>query len=313
MRGLIFLWCFLSLLISHNTFAASQKQLMVFCPYSFGPVMNLLVEKFEARYPQVKINYRFLDSWAALRQAQEADLVVSADAYFLKRFWGGRLSKVTVFATDSLVLAASDPLRADVLGPGNWVEVLAEKHTRWGFPSPESSTLGYQALAALTLWSMEHGFKGLNLVKNLLEKDLGIRVTCCKVSGWELLCPRPLKGHKNHVVIAPEEVIFKQFRAGNLYFIFLYKSMARRWRFLYFDLPVTQSLGSSLLAARYEQVNIVFPRGNIRGEPILYAIGVVRESPRRKWAQKFRDFLLSPAGETCLKAGGLPLVTPYEL
>ncbi len=291
---------------------AQKKVILVYHPDALTPIILKVEKSYESSHPGVDVQLKAVDSWQALHASPRPDVIISADAYFLKRFWGERLEDLTVFARDTVVIAAADPLRAEVLGPGTWVETLASEHTVWGMPDPKTSALGYQGLMCLTLWSMEHGFKGLYLVKDLLEKDLGIKVTCCKATGWELKLPEHLVPKTGRIHLEPASRLVSDLKAGTLHYIFLYQSQAQREHLRFYRPPSTQNLGALVLAARYEQVKLIFPHGVIQGEPVYYGIAVVKGSPNYAQARGFFDFFLSRKGRALLSEGALPLIAPFK-
>lgn len=298
---------------------AAKVSLLVFHPASLETALAKIERAFEKVYPEVDVRRQVIDSWAALRSVSKGkarpDVVISADAYFLRDFYRPYLRDgVVVFARDTMVVAATDQLRADVLAAGNWVETLASPRTKWGLSDPFYSLAGYQALISMILWSMEHGFHSLCLVKDFLHKTLGIKVICCKPTGWELKLPSKLSPKGGHLYMGREVQLLAMLRAQEIYYLFLYKSQALRWRLRFYQPPDTQNLGKDSLAVRYQQVKLIFPGGQVlRGEPILYGVALLKRGPHPRLAERFRTFLLSEEGRALLEESHLPWISPFKL
>ncbi|HEX6433003.1 MAG TPA: extracellular solute-binding protein, partial [Gemmatimonadales bacterium] len=105
-------------------------------------------------------------------------------------------------------------------------------------------------------------------------------------------------------------------QAGELDYSWSYASIAQTAGLRYVSLPREIDLSDPRLAEWYAQASVRLPgqsRGGrdsleFRGEPIVYALTIPTAAPHPRTAAAFVRFVLSPEGQSILKANGFTLL-----
>jgi molybdate/tungstate transport system substrate-binding protein len=198
------------------------------------------------------------------------------------------------FATNSLVLAYRDESQgAFDLNVQNWYRVLLRDGIRTGRSDPALDPAGYRTLM---VWQMAEAYYQQPTLARLLQNASP---------------PRYMR---------PKEAdLTALLQLGELDYIWTYASIARTNGFRWLDLPPEINLSDPAQAANYQRARVALPGGDrsakdsvvFVGEPIVYALTILKNAPHPDIAEAFVRFLYSPAGQRILAESGLlPSATP---
>jgi len=269
--------------------ARRRPVIVVFHAGSLTVPMEKLADAFEARYG-VEVRLEAYGSVAAVRQVtdlgRKCDVLALADYKpILKLMWPDLADWCIIFATNEIVIAyTSQSDYADEVGPDNWPEVLCREGVSIGRSDPAQDPCGYRALLVWKLAEMYYGQPGL--YDRLLAKS-----------------PEPTRPKSHDLVVLLE--------AGQLDYAFLYKSVAVQYGLRYVDLPPQIDLGHEEYADFYTKAVVyVEGLGEIRGEPIRYAITIPKVAEHPDLALEFVEFVLGSEGSSIIRSCGQNTLEP---
>lgn len=160
----------------------------------------------------------------------------------------------------------------------------------FGHSDPNADPCGYRALLT---WKLAEKFYGK---PGLYEK---LSAAC------------PIKN------IRPKETdLIALLEAGELDYVFIYRSVAEQQGFPFVKLPDQINLKSSKYEDFYATVSVVLngkkPGEVITqiGQPMVYAVTIPRNAPNRRGAVEFLKFLLGPRGQKIMRDNGQPPIVP---
>lgn len=198
------------------------------------------------------------------------------------------------FARNTMVLAFTGRSRgaADMHGD-RWTEVLQRPGVEVGRSDPDLDPGGYRAVIAMRLAERHYARRGL---------------------GDRLLAAAPTRN-----VRPKSSDLVALLQAGELDYIWVYESVARAAGLRLLELPARVNLGVPADSVFYTLASVRV-RGasardtiELRGEPIVFALGIPTRAPHPAVAERFVAWLLSEAGEQTLRAFHLHLLDPPEL
>ena len=194
------------------------------------------------------------------------------------------------FATNEMaIMFRPDSPGADIINGKNWFSVLLKKGAEYGHSDPNSDPCGYRTMLC---WQLAEKFYNRPELYDRLKKG----------------CPQ-----KN---VRPKETdLIALLEAGEIDYLFIYRSVCIQHNMPYVSLPAQINLGSFAYADYYQQASVEIsgkkPGTHIvkRGMPMVYGITVIKNAPHRAMAEKFIAFILGPAGrEIMAQSGQQPLV-----
>jgi molybdate/tungstate transport system substrate-binding protein len=196
------------------------------------------------------------------------------------------------FVSNELSIVYRDQSRyASQINSKNWYDILMRKDVAYGRSDPNSDPCGYRTMLALQL--AEKYYKKPGLAKNITDKD------------------------QNY--IRPKEVdLIALLESGNIDYIFLYRSVAMQHQLKFLQLPNEVNLKSMAMADLYASVSTEIngkepgKKETVKGEPMVYGITILRDSPNMKAAKAFLEFLLGKKGMEIMEKNGQPPVIPIE-
>ena len=182
---------------------------------------------------------------------------------------------------------------ANEINPENWYKILSRPGVNIGHSDPNADPCGYRSRLVWQLAEKYYGVKGL-------------------VQKFTNNCPP-----EN---IRPKETdLLALLEAGELDYVFIYRSVAEQHRGQYAVLPDTVNLKSASKADFYKQASLKItgkkPGEWITkvGQPMVYGLTVLKESPNRKLALNFLSFVLSKEGQNILRRNGQPPINPAQV
>jgi molybdate/tungstate transport system substrate-binding protein len=256
-----------------------------------------LLRAFRDQYPEVVPAQENSGSVEAARKLTELgkvpDVLGVADYNVIPALLIPRhTSWYVTFARNAMVLAyASDSRGAKEIDGRNWWRILLRPGVRTGRSDPALDPNGYRVLMVARLAERHYREPGL---------------------GARLLAAMPPR------FMRPKEAdLTALLEAGELDYIWTYRSIAETNRLSYVSLPREVDLSDPALASEYRKVSVRVPGArretgdsiDFRGEPILYALTIPQAAPHPGTALAFARFVLSPAGSALLRRSGF-LVEP---
>jgi molybdate/tungstate transport system substrate-binding protein len=194
------------------------------------------------------------------------------------------------FARSRLVLAYTERSHgAARISAANWHRILLRPDVRVGRSDPRLAPVGYRTLLLYRLAESHYGQPGL-------AARLEARTP-----------PGLLRANASELVAL--------LQAGELDYIIDYESLARANRLRFVRLPPEIDLGDPARAREYGRASVRVARRTDTtthaGSPIVYAASVPRAAPHPVAGARFLAYLLSPAGQSLLRAHAVEaLATP---
>jgi molybdate/tungstate transport system substrate-binding protein len=185
------------------------------------------------------------------------------------------------FARNRMVVAFTDRSQgAAQLTSANWHRVLSRADVRVGRSDPRLAPVGYRTLL---LYRLAEGYYRVPGLASRLEARTP---------------PALIRANASELVAL--------LQAGELDYILDYESLARANRLRFVALPPAIDLGDPARASQYARASVRVARRTdtmtYRGAPIVYAATVPRGAPHPSAGQRFLRYLLSPAGQSVLRA-----------
>lgn len=254
---------------------------------------------FEKKYPDVKVLLEGYGSRTAARQVSDlkrrVDILGSADSDVIKKLLYTEYADFCIdFVSNEMVFAFTEKSKyQEEINSENWYEIQQRNGVETGHSDPDSDPCGYRSVFTMEL--AEKFYKKKGLLKKLREKI----------------------GKKN---IRPKETdLLALLEAGELDYIYIYKSVAVQHGLKYIELPDEINLGVSELKDLYGTVSISLtgkrPGEFIekKGAPMIYGITITKLSENRYYAEKFIEYILSEEGKEIMKKMGQPVLDPLNV
>ena len=273
-----------------------KEQVLVLHAGSLALPFKDMAAAFMAEYPGVHVILEAHGSRTCARQitdlGRRADVMASADSAVIKNLLMPEHAAFCIdFTTNEMALMYSEKsLFAEEINARNWFEILLRPGVEYGHSDPNADPCGYRAL--LTWQLAEKHYRSPGLFDKLKEK-------------------MPKKN------IRPKEVdLIALLEAGELDYIFIYRSVAEQHKAAYVQLPDEVNLKSAALADFYRgaslQVSGKKPGQWIekRGAPMVYGITLPKNAQNPAGGAAFIAFVLSKAGQEIMKKNGQPEIIP---
>jgi len=271
-------------------------QLIIFHAGSLSVPFRRICEQFNKYYPEVKIFREAAGSRICARKITDldrlCDVMASADYTVIDTLLVPDYADWNIkFAGNEMVIAFREKSRmADQISRNNWPDVLLENDIAFGRSDPNADPCGYRAVFTIKL--AEKFYKKAGLAAAMLAKNLRY--------------------------IRPKEVdLLALLEAGQLDYIFIYRSVAEQHELEYIVLPDCINLKKKEFADFYGSASIRItgkkPGDFITktGTPIIYGVTIPKNAPNRKVALAFLDFLLdADKGGAILEKNGQNFLAP---
>jgi molybdate/tungstate transport system substrate-binding protein len=221
------------------------------------------------------------------------DVIALADQEVFPQLLVPRVASWYVrFARNRLVVAFTDRSAGSAqITPANWHRVLTRPDVRVGRSDPRLAPAGYRTLL---LYRLAEGYYRVPGLASRLEARTP---------------PALIRANASELVAL--------LQAGELDYILDYESLARSSRLRFVTLPSAIDLGDPRHASVYASASVRVARRTdtttYRGAPIVYAATVPRAAPHPAAGQRFLAYLLSPAGQSVLRAHAVDALRVPEL
>ena len=278
------------------TFAETPAKVVIFHAGSLSIPLKQMSEAFKKEYPNVEVLREAAGSRICARKITDlkrrCDIMASADYSVIDNLLIPDYASWDVhFTTNEMaIMYRPDSKYAGSINSKNWYKILLKKGVQYGHSDPNSDPCGYRCLLA---WQ-------------LAEKYYKVPVLNAK-----LLANCPLEN------VRPKETdLIALLEAGQLDYLFIYKSVCEQHQMPFVSLPAQINLGSPAYADFYKQAAVKIsgkePGTFVeeKGAPMIYGITIPRNAPNREWAVKFLAFVLGPQGRKIMEKNGQQALYP---
>lgn len=271
---------------------APTGPLVVFNAGSLARPFNELLKEYQRRNPGVVPQQENSGSVEAARKLTELgkipDVLGSADYQVIEQLlMPAYTTWYANFARNAMVLAYTERSKgADRIDSTNWWRILLEPGVRTGRSDPALDPNGYRTLLVLQLAERHHRQPGL--AARLLAA----------------LPPRYMRPKEADLVAL--------LQAGELDYVWSYRSIAIATGLRYVELPRAVDLSDPAFTEAYAKASVRIPGATrqggdsltIRGELIVYALTIPTRAPHPELARGFARFVFSPEGRAILERNG---------
>ncbi len=273
----------------------SPSELVVFHAGSLSVPFRRLGEEFIKAHPGVQIKAEAAGSRDTARKVSDlqrpCDVLASADHKVVENLLMPKHVAFNIrFATNEMAIAFTGKSKyaTEVTGE-NWHEILMKDDVIFGRADPNRDPCGYRTVMVFQLAE-----------KYFREAGLATRLEA--------------KAGRRH--IRPKETdLLALLEAGELDYIFIYRSVARQHKLSFIPLPDELNLKSPAHAGLYATaaVKVTGKRpGQMitrRGAPIVYSVTIPKNAVNRELALEYVELLLSPQGQKIVAGcGQMPIV-----
>ena len=273
-----------------------RTEILVLHAGSLAIPFKHMAAAFMEKYPEVEVKLEAYGSRTAARQISDlgrrAEVMGSADSAVIRSLLQPRHADFCIdFATNEMVLMYTGQSRyAAAIQADNWFEILQRPDVQFGHSDPNSDPCGYRAVLTMKLAEEHYRVPGLfqQLKARMPEKN-----------------------------IRPKEVdLIALLEAGELDYIFIYRSVARQHRAAYLVLPDEVNLKSPDLSDWYGGVSVRISGRKPgewleqRGTPMVYGLTLPKNARHPQWGIRFIDFVLAEQGRRIMEDNGQPQLVP---
>lgn len=252
-------------------------KLVIFHAGSLSVPMKEIAQEFKKRYPDVEILMEAAGSVACARKMtelnQQCDIIAVADYKVIDNMlMPGYCQWNIPFAGNEMIIAFTSNSRySSELNSTNWYNILMKGDVSFGRSDPNADPCGYRSLLIMQLADLYYNKEILKIM-----------------SGKDLKYIRP-----------KETDLLALLQAGELDYIFIYRSVAIQHQLKYLILPDSINLKKPELENFYSKATVEIngsapgQKQLMVGESMIYGISIPEKAANRKAAETFLDFLLS--------------------
>jgi molybdate/tungstate transport system substrate-binding protein len=279
-----------------QTGSQAGRQLIIFHAGSLTIPFARIIDGFKKENPGVTVLTEIAGSRECARKISElhkpCDVLASADYMVIDTLLIPKFARWNLkFATNEMTVVYSEKSRrAGEINRKNWFDILLDKRISFGRADPDADPCGYRTIFTVKLAELYYGKPGL--AAGLLGKDTEY--------------------------IRPKEVdLLALLEAGELDYIFLYRSVAEQHRLKYLTLPDTINLKKAELEDYYRQASVELsgakPGEKITqfGTSMVYGVTIPNHAPNPEPARRFIHYLMNQdKGLKVMAQMGQPTVVP---
>jgi len=272
--------------------------LIIFHAGSLSTPIKDIIKEFNKKYPEVNVLSEPSGSVSCARKITDlnrpCDIMASADYKVIEKMLIPEHTKWLIkFAANEMVIGfTAKSAYSDQINRSNWYRVLLQDDVAFGRSDPNSDPCGYRSEIIIRLAEIYYGMD--KFADDMLNKDLQY--------------------------MRPKEVdLLALLEISELDYIFIYRSVAEQHGLRYISLPDSLNLRNSQYSDFYSKgtaaINGKKPGDKIimYGEPMIYGITILKNSPNMVTAEKFLEFLLNAEkGIRILEKHGQPGVVPLS-
>ena len=272
--------------------SSAENELVIFHAGSLSVPLQEISALFQKEHPDIIIKAEASGSRDAARKicdlGRKCDVLASADYKVVEDLLMPNHVDFNIkFALNEMVIAYTDKSRGNSeITPDNWYEILLKNEVAFGRSDPNHDPCGYRTLMVFQL--AEKYYKMPNLTRELQAKNRHIR---------------------------PKETdLLALLEAGEIDYLFIYRSVAAQHKLNMILLPDEINLKSSAFAEFYGTATVRLsgktPGQFIirKGEPMVYSVTIPQNRPNPKAAEAWVTLLLSPRGRAIMEKNGQPCI-----
>lgn len=282
-------------LISCTTDREKEK-LIIFHAGSLSVPFKEIIKEFNKLHPEIKVEKEIAGSRTCARKISDlkkpCDIMASADYTVIDQLLIPEHADWNIkFAANEMTIVYTEhSKKRNEINKENWYNVLLDDEISFGRSDPNADPCGYRSVLTMRLAERYYNQKGL--AEKMLAKD------------------------RKH--IRPKETdLLALLEAGEIDYIFLYRSVAQQHGLKYLILPDEINLKKTEFAENYKLAKVDIsgkkPGEKItkKGAPMVYGITIPKNSPNPETAKKFLKFVLSKdKGLRILEKNGQPTLIP---
>jgi molybdate/tungstate transport system substrate-binding protein len=297
---LVVLACFVGVaFLAFPSLGQTQGEVIIFHAGSLAIPLKQMAAAFNQQYPNVKVLREAGGSRICARKITDlkkpCDIMASADYSVIDTLLIPKYASWDIhFATNQMaIMYRPDSKYAKEINSNNWYKILLKKGVQYGHSDPNADPCGYRTLL---VWQLAAKY----------YKDPGL------YKKLQANCPLQNVRPKETDLIALLE-------AGQLDYVFIYKSVCEQHHMPFVALPDQINLGSPASADFYKQATVKIsgkkPGTFIEkhGAPMIYGLTIPHDAPHRDWAIKFMAFVLGPQGRAIMEKNGQQAIYPAKV
>jgi len=287
---------FFILIFSGLSQAEPQGRLVIFHAGSLAIPFKEMEEAFVKKYPKVLVYRESAGSRICARKITDlhrsCDVMASADYTVINELLIPKWANWNIgFCTNEMaIMYRPDSRFANEINQKNWYRILLRPNVQYGHSDPNADPCGYRTQL---VWQLaERYYKIPGLYQRLRQN-----------------CPSSN--------IRPKEVdLIAMLEAGQIDYLFIYRSVCEQHKSPYLILPDQINLGSSKYSRYYKQARIKItgkrPGEWIEkiGKPMIYGITIPKNAPNQEAALAFVKFVIGPEGQKIMQKNGQPPLVP---
>lgn len=281
---------------AQNGDGAITGDLTIFHAGSLSVPFREVSALFTQRYPAVTIKAEAAGTRDSARKitdlGRRCDVFGAADYRVVENLLVPDHADFNIrFATNEMVIAYTEKSRMhQAINSANWHELLFGPGILFGRSDPNRDPCGYRTVMLFQL--AEKHYHAPGLVAKLADKPQS-----------QLIRPK-------------ETGLLALLEAGEIDYLFIYRSVALQHKLRILDLPHEINLGSESHAEFYASATVKVTGKkpgqfiSLRGEPIAYSVTIPTNARNRKAAEAYVALLLSAEGRAVMARNGQDPIAP---
>ena len=280
----------------HDPAGKAADELVIFHAGSLAVPFREVSERFKEQFPNVVVKAEAAGSRDTARKvsdlARQCDVLGSADYKVIDNLLIPEHADFSIrFATNEMVIAFTEhSAYATKITAENWPKLLLDDDVIFGRSDPNRDPCGYRTVMVFQLAERHYQIPGL---------------------------ARRLNQKHNRKYIRPKETnLLGLLEAGEIDFLFIYRSVASQHGLKFVVLPNEVNLKSTQLTDLYATASVQLtgkkPGEYItrRGAPMVYGVTIPKSCKNRELAEAYVRLLLSDAGQEIMRENGQPAIAP---
>ena len=279
-----------------HTPSQTTGELVIFHAGSLSVPFRDVSKLFSEMYPNVTVKAEAAGSRDTARKVSDlgrrCDVLGSADFKVIDNLLIPDHAEFNIrFATNEMAIAYTDRSKySETVSTDNWPGLLLADDVVFGRADPNRDPCGYRTVMVFQLAEKYYEIPGL--AKRLEEK------------------------HGQRYIRPKETDLLGLLEAGELDFLFIYRSVAMQHSLRFLTLPDEINLKSAKFTELYATATIKVtgkkPGTYMRrsGAPMVYGVTIPKNCESRKLAEAWVRLLLSRAGQAVMERNGQPPIAP---
>jgi len=257
---------------------AKSNKLIIFHAGSLTKPFHEIAKAFESENPDIKVLLEAAGSRECARKISElnkpCDLIATSDYAVIETLLIPDYAEWQIaFAGNEMCIAFNSSSRMkNKINSDNWFEVLMNDSVYFGRSDPESDPCGYRTVIMFDLAEKHYRTEGL--ANHLKQKDPEF--------------------------IRPKEVdMLALLESHAIDYMFIYSSVAKQHKLNFIELPDEINLSNPAFTEFYATASVELSGKSKddkiiqKGEPMIYGISILKNTPNKDLAEKFLTFLLT--------------------